>query len=128
MMQILIVHDATEMRQVLRRVLELRRAIVYETGNATLARRLVDEWPPSTPTLNAALVDVGLPEGSEYGFELARWLLAILPGIDITLITGDAPEEFYERATRIGCRLYETGSHECVQAAIDAMFGPESRQ
>lgn len=124
--RVLVVHDCAELRTVFRRVLERRGHLFFEASSGSEARTAVTGWPSSQPLVDAALVDVGLPEGRDHGLVLARWLRDRIPGIDVALVSGQVTSELYARARELGCELYETGTPELAHDVIDAITGPES--
>jgi CheY-like chemotaxis protein len=95
---VLVVDDDSAFRHLAARVLTgWGHVVVGEAGNVAEAMEQATETHPQ-----AALVDVGLPDGD--GFALAEQLLALPWAVRVVLISGDADSAGVRAAKRLGAR------------------------
>ena len=108
-LRVLIVDDSAPFRRAARELLHRRGYVVVgEAGTAAAARDAVERV-----TLDALLVDVGLPDGC--GFELAAALTRAQPNLAVLLMSADDPPAATERLRASGAQGFVLKS--CLAAA-----------
>jgi CheY-like chemotaxis protein len=108
-LRVLIVDDSAPFRRAARELLHRRGYVVVgEAGTAAEARDAVERV-----TLDALLVDVGLPDGC--GFELAAALTRAQPNLAVLLMSADDPPAATERLRASGAQGFVLKS--CLAAA-----------
>jgi CheY-like chemotaxis protein len=108
-LRVLIVDDSAPFRRAARELLHRRGYVVVgEAGTAAEARDAVERV-----TLDALLVDVGLPDGC--GFELAAALTRAQPTLAVLLMSADDPPAATERLRASGAQGFVLKS--CLAAA-----------
>jgi CheY-like chemotaxis protein len=108
-LRVLIVDDSAPFRRAARELLHRRGYVVVgEAGTAAEARYAVERV-----TLDALLVDVGLPDGC--GFELAAALTRAQPTLAVLLMSADDPPAATERLRASGAQGFVLKS--CLAAA-----------
>jgi two-component system, NtrC family, nitrogen regulation response regulator NtrX len=94
-MRILIIDDETNLRRMIRMVLEEEGYQVHEAGSAEEGLRAARDDPPE-----AILLDVVLPGRS--GLEILSRFRELLPGVPVIMMSGEATLSDAARATREG--------------------------
>jgi two-component system, NarL family, invasion response regulator UvrY len=99
-MNLLIVDDSPQIRAVLRKTAEEHSYVVTgEAENGKEALRLIPDMP-----VDMVLLDVSMPVMG--GFETARNLQRIAPGLPILFISQHSDAEYVGKAFRSGARGY----------------------
>jgi DNA-binding NarL/FixJ family response regulator len=100
--RVLIVDDQPVFRQVARELLEARGyAVVAEAGDLAAALAALERCVP-----DAVLLDVCL--GEESGFDVARALIEVRPGLAVLMVSADDGHECPERLRECGARGFVT--------------------
>lgn len=115
-LRVLIVDDSAPFRRAARELLHRRGYVVVgEAGNAAAARDAVERV-----TLDALLIDVGLPDGC--GFDLAAALLRAQPTLAVLLMSASDPPAGKDRLRASGAQGLVLKS--CLAAAPLERYWP----
>ena len=110
--RVLIVDDHPVFRLVVRDLLARRgHAVVGEADGLATALAAIEQCEP-----DAVLLDVCL--GNESGFDIARVLTGLRPGLPVLLVSTDDRYEYEVRAHECGARGFVTKSR-----LVDAVLG-----